>query len=141
MSSQTAPISPTRFAAALTDLPISALYAKAFELRNSLTHLRASNDQLAEFPDDKDCAEAIAENEETMQRMEDRVLLIEYEVTTVRGLPWKPDGEDEVPREQAEVVVGRNRIGDEELARRLEERLREDEGEANEDGDGSGVYL
>ncbi|KAF2667555.1 hypothetical protein BT63DRAFT_294885 [Microthyrium microscopicum] len=157
MSSHTTPISPARFSSALTDLPLSALYAKASELQNSLTHLRSSNAQLADFPDDRDCVQAIHENEETMANMQERILLLAREVTDVRGLPWKPEGEEDiravedsagrgaevegVRREGGIEVVDRTRreprMGDEELARRLEERMREGEGETN----GDGVYL
>lgn len=49
MSSEALPISPTRFAAALTDLPLSALHLKVLELRNSITHLDYSNEQLRPF--------------------------------------------------------------------------------------------
>ncbi|KAJ4295876.1 hypothetical protein N0V88_004578 [Collariella sp. IMI 366227] len=46
MSSDALPISPSRFAAALPDLPLSALHLKVLELRNSITHLDYSNEQL-----------------------------------------------------------------------------------------------
>jgi hypothetical protein len=49
MSSEALPISPTRFAAALTDLPLSTLHLKVLELRNSIAHLDYSNEQLRPF--------------------------------------------------------------------------------------------
>ncbi|KAH6650029.1 hypothetical protein F5144DRAFT_625112 [Chaetomium tenue] len=49
MSSEALPISPTRFAAALPDLPLSTLHLKVLELRNSIAHLDYSNEQLRPF--------------------------------------------------------------------------------------------
>jgi hypothetical protein len=95
MSSESRPISPTRFAAALKELPLSSLYGKAAELRNSMTHLVASNDQLLEFAaTDKDCADAIRENDVVLQRMEERILLLQFEVEVTRGLKWVEPGQE-----------------------------------------------
>jgi hypothetical protein len=49
MSADALPIDPARFAAALKDLPISTLHLKVLELRNSITHLDYSNEQLRPF--------------------------------------------------------------------------------------------
>lgn len=49
MSSESQPIAPARFAAALPSLPLSNLHAKAAELHNSIAHLQSSNAQLAPF--------------------------------------------------------------------------------------------
>ncbi|KAH6845251.1 hypothetical protein B0I37DRAFT_180261 [Chaetomium sp. MPI-CAGE-AT-0009] len=49
MSADALPISPTRFAAALPDLPLSTLHLKVLELRNSIAHLDYSNEQLRPF--------------------------------------------------------------------------------------------
>lgn len=49
MSSNSQPITPARFAAALPSLPLSNLHAKAAEIHNSLAHLQSSNAQLAPF--------------------------------------------------------------------------------------------
>jgi len=89
MSATAPPISPTRFAAALKDLPLSSLHAKAAELRNSIIHLQHSNKELQPFADEGDsvCKEAIAENEEVTGRMEHRILLLRAEVEG-RGMPW-----------------------------------------------------
>lgn len=93
MSSTALPISPTRFATALKDLPLGSLYAKAFELRNALSHLRNSNAQLAAFAShgtadyDADCALALAENGETMARFEGRIAMLRREVEG-RGMLW-----------------------------------------------------
>src|SRR5205814_2113918 len=105
MSSMTTPITPQRFAAALTDLPLSSLYLKAAELRNSIAHLDYSNEQLRPFADgsepslggtpDPECADAIRENEAVIARMEERIRLVRREVEEVRGLPWTAPGENE----------------------------------------------
>jgi hypothetical protein len=150
MSSNTRPISPTRFASALAELPVGSLYAKAAELRNSLTHLKSSNEQLLPFSQegDKDCADAIKENEETMERMQDRVLLLQQEVEVNRGMKWEPEGvqpKEPGEEEEEEVVTTNSSTGtthngglsDEELRRRIEERMNED---GDQDGSG-GVFL
>ncbi|KAK4155496.1 hypothetical protein C8A00DRAFT_13435 [Chaetomidium leptoderma] len=49
MSADALPITPTLFAAALKDLPISTLHLKVLELRNSIAHLDYSNEQLRPF--------------------------------------------------------------------------------------------
>jgi hypothetical protein len=108
MSSDTLPITPARFAAALRDLPISTLHLKAAELRNSIAHLDYSNEQLkpfaypSQYPSseaaavgsdgaamegDQDCEEAIKENEIVIQRMEERIGLLKAEAER-RGLTW-----------------------------------------------------
>lgn len=101
MSADAPPISSTRFAAALADLSIGSLHAKAAELRNSIAHLRSSNQQLAEYlleqdpslPADSDCVGAIHENESVMARMEERIGLLKAEVEG-RGMMWPADEED-----------------------------------------------
>lgn len=91
------PITPTRFAAALEDLPLASLHLKTLELRNSLAHLAYSNAQLRPFADgtepaaagpDPDCADAIRENELVMARVRERILLVRAEVEG-RGLSWR----------------------------------------------------
>ncbi|KAL8854637.1 MAG: hypothetical protein Q9221_000672 [Calogaya cf. arnoldii] len=93
MSASAVPISQDRFAEAIADLSIGNLHAKAAELRNSIAHLVHSNEQLQPFADDGDreCADAIKENQEVMARMVVRIDLLRREVET-RGLPW---GEEE----------------------------------------------
>jgi hypothetical protein len=99
------PISPTRFREAIQELPIGNLHGKATELRNSIDHLRRSNNDLAEFPDDPDCKEAVTENQEVIQRMEDRILMLKEEVER-RGMRWV-EGDDykEGMPEPGEAVV------------------------------------
>lgn len=96
MSSTARPISPTKFAEALKDLPASSIFAKASELTNSNNHLQASNNQLKEFADqgDKECADAIAENEEVIRNNEYRILMCRFEVETNRGMIWMLEGDE-----------------------------------------------
>ena len=104
MSATATPIPPARFAAALRDLPLSSLHAKAAELRNSIAHLLSSNEELKPFAEagDKDCAEAIMENEEVIQRMEERISLLRIEVEG-RGMKWVEEGGE---RETEGAVIG-----------------------------------
>ncbi|KAL5313959.1 hypothetical protein ACEPPN_018383 [Leptodophora sp. 'Broadleaf-Isolate-01'] len=98
MSSTTLPISPTAFALALKDLPLSTLHLKAMELRNSIAHLDYSNEQLRPFADgteastggrpDADCVEAIKENEVVIARQVERIALLRAEVEG-RGGRWE----------------------------------------------------
>ncbi|KAB5551366.1 hypothetical protein GE09DRAFT_170339 [Coniochaeta sp. 2T2.1] len=97
MSSETAPIPPARFAAALKDLSLSMLHLKVLELRNSIAHLDYSNEQLRPFAEgtepsaasqpDPDCADAIKENEVVVVRMQERIALVKAEVEE-RGASW-----------------------------------------------------
>lgn len=160
MSSNSTPIHPHRFAEAIQDLPLSNLHFKAAELRNSIAHLHSSNQQLQLFADegDHDCAEAIKENMEVMDRMENRIVLLKVEVER-RGYPWsdeeprKANGEANGDREANRRHVHRNtpqgavdgpesnglhggRLGDEELSRRLREQLDEAGSE-----DEAGIHL
>lgn len=166
MSADSGPISPERFASALKELPIGSLHGKAAELRNSINHLVSSNEQIREYllsqppeaPADADCVEAIQENVRVIKRMEERVGLVKAEVES-RGLPW-PDEEQmsdvgalqqREPGEEGSnglpngtsVAQGSQRqsgrLTDEELARRLRERLGDPE-EPGEDGEG-GLHL
>ncbi|KAF9695994.1 hypothetical protein EKO04_006019 [Ascochyta lentis] len=106
MSAEAAPITPARFAAALTDLPISSLYAKHAELTNNIAHLESSNKQLEDFArenDDRDCYEALLENRQVMKNFNERMDLIRKEVEEVRGLPWRPRDEGEVRKEEGTI--------------------------------------
>ncbi|KAK7528970.1 uncharacterized protein IWZ02DRAFT_486962 [Phyllosticta citriasiana] len=110
MSSESHPISLERFAEAITELELPSLHGKAAELRNSIFHLRRSNVQLQPFADDgdSDCAEAIRENEQTIQSMESRVELLRLEVER-RGMPWV---EDPTVAQQKESANGTQQAGD-----------------------------
>jgi len=92
MSSQP-PITPARFALALESLPLDALHAKASELRNSISQLKSSNEQMLPFAEngDADCREAMFENLGTIGRFGERIGLIRGEVER-RGLPWGCSG-------------------------------------------------
>ncbi|KAF1930783.1 uncharacterized protein M421DRAFT_3076 [Didymella exigua CBS 183.55] len=106
MSAESTPITAARFATALNDLPISSLYAKHAELTNNITHLEASNKQLEDFArenDDRDCYEALLENRQVMRNFNERMNLIRKEVEEVRGLPWRPQHEGEVRKEEGDV--------------------------------------
>lgn len=147
MSSTSRPISPTRFADALKDLPISSIYSKAAELANSIAHLRSSNEQLREYAEqgDKECADAIAENEEVMRNMEHRVLLCQFEVEAKRGLIFNEEGKSE--REPGESE-SQNSNRDNDQAANGHTRLTVDGGEetrqdnsAEGDNGAGGVYL
>ncbi|CZT08949.1 uncharacterized protein RAG0_13870 [Rhynchosporium agropyri] len=130
MSSDALPISPTAFAAALRELPISTLHLKAMELRNSIAHLDYSNEQLRPFANgtepstngtpDADCVEAIRENEVVIARQTERIQLLKEEVER-RGASWSEfrskeeiDGEmvNGVGEEEGEGRQGVN-VGDE----------------------------
>jgi len=104
MSATATPIPPARFAAALRDLPLSSLHAKAAELRNSIAHLLSSNEELKPFAEagDRDCAEAVMENEEVIRRMEERISLLRIEVEG-RGMKWVEEGGE---RETGGAAIG-----------------------------------
>lgn len=103
MSAESQPITPAQFALAIQDLPVENLYAKAHELNNSIVHLSHSNTLLKEYSDsitqdtsldaqtrasgDKDCLEAIAENEIVIERQRERIRLLKDEVER-RGQVW-----------------------------------------------------
>jgi len=116
MSSDALPISPTRFASALKDLPISTLHLKAMELRNSIAHLDYSNEQLRPFADgteastngvpDPDCVDAIRENEVVIRRQMERIELLKREVES-RGASWTEfQSKEELELEGAEAGAG-----------------------------------
>lgn len=153
MSSTATPIPLNRFAEAITALPLSNLHFKAAELRNSIAHLEYSNLQLQPFAEegDQDCKDAIAENEEVMGRMKERIECLRKEVEG-RGFAW---GEDEEGAEEQQsrhdnggAVDGqgegehgrtngvRGTVEDEDLARRIRETI-----QRQEDDEEDGVHL
>lgn len=144
------PIDPARFAQALEDLPVDALYSKVSELSNSIEHLRSSNQQMLPFAEegDQDCKDAMFENLGVIGRMNERIQLIKAEVQR-RGLRWT-EGELEnaaAGKEAPDMVNGDghlvNGVGtsqrrpprhvqsamlsDEELMRRMQERMENDD--------------
>ncbi|KAK2805988.1 hypothetical protein FQN50_006003 [Emmonsiellopsis sp. PD_5] len=112
MSAESHPISAPAFAEALKSLTLPSLYAKASELRNSIAHLHRSNDELARYiaetAPDKDCEDAIRENEEVVRRMEERIELLRGEVEG-RGSKW---GVDVVANGEGEGEGGGDGDGD-----------------------------
>lgn len=153
MPPSTEPISPSAFAAAIHDLPLDTLHTKAAELRNSLLHLRHSNDEMLPFAEqgDQDCKEAMVENLGVINRLKERVGLLRKEVEG-RGMAWTAEGEGEGEGDGEKAVVNGHtevesggprqlsgRLTDEELRRRLEAQMGE-EGDDG-DGDGDGVHL
>lgn len=175
MSSETRPISPRSFAQAIEDLPLENIYGKAYEINNSIAHLRQSNKVLQEYSDsikddtsldasvrtsgDKDCLEAIQENEVVIDRQRERVRLLKAEVER-RGQLWheadpdKLDGMDSDLQTGSAQVSSSNgatstlqtqqqtsgvsgRLTDEELRRQVESMLPEE----NEDDGSEGMHL
>jgi len=159
MSTETRPISPNSFATAIEDLPVENLYTKAVEINNSVAHLERSNRALQEYSDslkndesldaetrqygDKDCIEAIKENEVVIERQQERVRLLKAEVER-RGQRWHEaepkekgtsNGNEEPARGSdngtaaATDTPAPTRLTDEELRRQIEERLAQDGGE------------
>jgi hypothetical protein len=120
MSASALPITLTRFASALSDLPIDAIYAKHTELRNNIAHMEASNVQLEDFArenDDRDCYEALMENRATIKRFEERIVALREEVVG-RGLRWRPVEEEKEKDEKdgvngVPVVQGANGVQEE----------------------------
>ena len=153
-SSDTGPISPARFAQALEALPLDALHAKAAELSNSIAHLKSSNEQMLTFADEGDdvCREAMFENLTVIGRMNERISLLRAEVER-RGMRWSEgEVEDQAMVDEGKMVNGdavhsgvngtttetrqqNGRLTDDELRRRLEAQMAED------DGDDEGVHL
>ncbi|KAL3306762.1 secondary alcohol dehydrogenase [Colletotrichum asianum] len=126
-SADTAPISPTRFAAALKDLSLPTLHLKVLEIRNSILHLQYSNVQLKPFAEglattldaatdaaagrpDPDCVEAIRENEAVIARMEERVAIIRAEVEE-RGHSWNEFRSKEEVDAEGDKAEGTNGTG------------------------------
>jgi hypothetical protein len=100
METQTLRISPFAFASAVQELPLSAVYAKAAELRNSISHLHRSNAELRAFlaesldPEEekKELEGYIAENEDVIASMNARIALLRAEIER-RGQSWVEDEE------------------------------------------------
>ncbi|KAJ6036099.1 hypothetical protein N7540_000378 [Penicillium herquei] len=107
-------ISPPAFAEAITELPLSALYNKVFELRNSIAHLHRSNSELGLFissstgseQEKKELQEYITENESVIVSMNERIGLLRTEVEK-RGQEWIED--------KVKVDQNQNQDADEEL--------------------------
>ena len=157
MSAETSPIDPVAFAQALESLPIETLHFKAAEIRNSVAHLKSSNEQLMPFADDgdQDCREAMFENLVVIGRMNQRVAFLRAEVER-RGMRWADaevedadaakdqptvNGEHSTVNSQpraaasgAQERASSGRLTDDELRARMTERM-------GEDDDSEGVHL
>ena len=160
MSSNSQPISPERFAFAIQDLPAENLYSKAQELENSIAHLERSNKTLQEYIDsiradttlsesmrqegDKDCSDAIQENNVVIDRQKERIGLLKYEIER-RGAKWHgTDTNGKVNGSSTEAAINdgtaepeRNTGGnltDEGLRRQMMDRHETDENRDEEDG-------
>ncbi|KAL9613417.1 MAG: hypothetical protein Q9167_002065 [Letrouitia subvulpina] len=112
MSAASAPITLHRFAEAIADLPLGNLHAKAAELRNSITHLESSNEQLQQYAaeGDRDYADAVRENQDVIQSMRQRIEYLRWEVET-RGFRWEEDEHDdpnEINRDLQQPVAQSN---------------------------------
>lgn len=153
MSSTANPISPSQFQIAIQDLPVENLYTKAREIVNSIAHLRQSNKTLQDYSDsikndasldgevktevgDRECLDAIAENEVVIRRQEERVGLLRGEVER-RGGTWH-DGDgpgeqgtngNDVRGNSSGSRNGGGRLTDDELRRQMEERMGDENGE------------
>ncbi|KAL1967543.1 hypothetical protein VTN77DRAFT_3058 [Rasamsonia byssochlamydoides] len=101
MSAESRPITPAAFAEALKALPLSAVYAKVSELRNSIAHLTRSNEELRtyireseggpEAADNKEIEGYIQENEGVIDAMTERITLCKAEIEE-RGERWIEEG-------------------------------------------------
>jgi len=174
MSANVQPIPNSQFALAIQDLPLENIYAKAQEIENSISHLLHSNAQLRDYSDsirndtsiagetreevgDKECLEAIQENEIVIDRQRERIGLLRAELER-RGQIWHGAGAAEGAevngdRDGEEVVVNiqepprangaapGGRLTDEELRRRLEQRMRDEGGVDDEEDAGGGLHL
>ncbi|BCR86980.1 uncharacterized protein ACHE_30967A [Aspergillus chevalieri] len=153
MSDQTNPIfTHYTFADAIKELPLSALFAKASELQNSIAHLHRSNDEMKIFitesceseEDKREIEGYVSENEGVLVRFTERIALLKAEVER-RGQQWievantngtdtNKDNTDAQPSETQPVVNGT--VGNE--AR----RDGADQETGNRDAEGqNGIYL
>ncbi|KAF3393202.1 hypothetical protein DPV78_009413 [Talaromyces pinophilus] len=117
MSSEAQPISPSAFAEAIQELPLSSLYAKVSELRNSISHLTRSNEELRTYiieseegpdsPDNKELEAFVLENEEVMQAMAERIRLLKAEVEG-RGQRWMEEVLEDGAQDDGEGTEGEN---------------------------------
>lgn len=101
MSSESLTIDPAAFAEAIKELPLSAVYSKVAELRNSIAHLHRSNAELRLFlaesqdPEEekKELGGYVTENEGVIASMKVRIGLLKTELEN-RGQPWVEVDED-----------------------------------------------
>lgn len=95
MTDQQDTITASIFADAIKELPLSAIYIKVSELRNSIAHLHRSNDEMKAFitescendEDKRELETYISENEGVHVSMLERIALLKAEVEG-RGQQW-----------------------------------------------------
>ncbi|KAF7115571.1 hypothetical protein CNMCM5793_002665 [Aspergillus hiratsukae] len=153
MPEETQPITLEAFAEAIKELPPSAVYAKVSEIRNSIAHLRRSNSELRAFIDESCESESdkrelegyIAENEDVITTMNERIGLLKTEIEN-RGELWigeevaantKVDGDQASASLSSQPVVN-GTAGDERPRAHLDATGRPEDAQTNED---EGVYL
>lgn len=98
MATESLPLSPAAFAEAIQELPLSSVYSKVAELRNSIAHLHRSNAELRLFltesqdPEEekKELEGYIVENERVVTSMNERIVLLRTELER-RGQPSLED--------------------------------------------------
>ncbi|KAJ5939438.1 hypothetical protein N7466_002572 [Penicillium verhagenii] len=108
MAAQTTSINPTDFAEAIAELPLSAVYSKVSELRNSIAHLHRSNEEMRFFlaesqeteEDKKELEGYVLENEGVVTSMNERLSLLKVEVER-RGQTWIEEKKDSTDEAQA----------------------------------------
>lgn len=88
-------VTASLFAEAIRDLPLPNLYAKVFEIQNSIAHLHRSNDEMRSFitesceteEDKRELQTYISDNERVFVNMTERIKLLKEEVER-RGQRW-----------------------------------------------------
>jgi hypothetical protein len=108
MAAQVFTINPEAFTEALKELPLSAVYAKVSELRNSIAHLHRSNAEMKDFleasqSDDerREMEGYIRENEGVFASMRERLDMLRIEVER-RGQSWIEEEGDGAKEEEKE---------------------------------------
>lgn len=119
MAAQIITINPEAFAEALKELPLSSVYAKVSELRNSIAHLHRSNAEMKDFLDASQSDEErremegyIRENESVFASMRERLDMLRTEVER-RGQSWieeEGDGAVKELKDGGEVPVTNGRL-------------------------------
>ncbi|RHZ66230.1 uncharacterized protein CDV56_108919 [Aspergillus thermomutatus] len=153
MSEESQPITLEAFAEAIKELPLSAVYAKVSEIRNSLAHLRRSNSELRAFIDESCESESdkrelegyIAENEGVITTMNERIGFLKTEIEN-RGESWieeeveadnKGDGDQASASLSSQPIVN-GTVGDERPRAHQDATGRPEDTHTNEE---EGVYL
>lgn len=151
MSATSNPITPTDFADALTSLPLGSLYAKGAEIQNSISHLQRSNYELQTYINetpggDKDCEDAVKENEVVIERMNERIELLKVEVEG-RGHSWvggEEEGEEAGNNNTTSEMNGTREANDTQGGTEnaaAEEPRTETQNDASAESEDRGVYL